>query len=108
MPEDETRLSLLKLKPGFKLMLMGSLEEDIAQINTAPTDMPEVINDLDIEEEEIAIENQEVYLSKIEKRIKDYKVNMLNESRPEKKLLVLDIDYTLFDHRSPAETGKQI
>lgn len=30
---------------------------------------------------------------------------MLNEPRPDKKLLVLDIDYTLFDHKSAAETG---
>lgn len=107
-PDDECRLSLLKLKPGFKLMMMGSLEEDIAQINTAPENMPEVVNDLDIEEEEIAIENQEVYLSKIDKRIKEYKINMINEPRPDKKLLVLDIDYTLFDHRSSAETGYEL
>lgn len=89
-------------------MMMGSLEEDIAQINTTPTDIPEVINDLDIEEEEIAIENQEVYLSKIEKRIKEYNIKMLNEPRDGKKLLVLDIDYTLFDHRSIAETGYEL
>lgn len=108
MPDDDCILSLMKLKPGFKLMLMGSLEEDIAQINTAPLDIPEVINDLDIEEEEIAIENQEVYLSKIEKRIKEYNIKMLNEPREGKKLLVLDIDYTLFDHRSSAETGYEL
>ena len=28
--------------------------------------------------------------------MKDYKVKILNEPRPGKKLLVLDIDYTLF------------
>ena len=28
--------------------------------------------------------------------------------RPGKKLLVLDIDYTLFDHRSTAETGTEL
>ena len=28
--------------------------------------------------------------------------------RPGKKLLVLDIDYTLFDHRSTAETGYEL
>lgn len=47
----------------------------------------------------------QVYLKKIDKRIKEYKINMLNEPRPDKKLLVLDIDYTLFDHKSAAETG---
>lgn len=107
-PEDECRLSQLKLKSNFKLMMMGSLEEDIAEVSTTPVDLPEVVNDLDIEDEEVAIENQEVYLAKIEKRIKDYKINMLNEPREGKHLLVLDIDYTLFDHRSTAQTGLEL
>lgn len=33
---------------------------------------------------------------------------MLNNPRPGKKLLVLDIDYTLFDHRSVAESGLEL
>jgi len=49
-----------------------------------------------------------VYLAKIERRIKEYKINMLNEPRPGKKLLVLDVDYTLYDHRSSAETGYEL
>ncbi|XP_019867650.1 ubiquitin-like domain-containing CTD phosphatase 1 isoform X2 [Aethina tumida] len=97
-PENDCRMSQLKLKANFKIMMMGSLEEDIVEVNTTPENMPEVINDLDIEDEEIAIENQEVYLSKIQRRIKDYEVKILNDLRPDKKLLVLDIDYTLFDH----------
>lgn len=40
------------------------------------------------------------------KRVKDYQIKELNPPRPNKKLLVLDIDYTLFDHRSVAEGGK--
>lgn len=48
----------------------------------------------------------QVYLQKIEKRIKEYKINILNAPRHNKHLLVLDIDYTLFDHRSAAETGE--
>ncbi|XP_018321180.1 ubiquitin-like domain-containing CTD phosphatase 1 [Agrilus planipennis] len=107
-PDDDCKISLLKLKPNFKLMMMGSLEEDIAEVNTTPTDLPPVINDLDIEDEEVAIENREVYLAKVEKRVKDYKIKMLSEPRPNKKLLVLDIDYTLFDHRSVAETGAEL
>lgn len=99
-PEDDCKICHLKLKSGFKVMMMGSLEEQIAEVSAAPQGMPDVINDLDIEEEEVKIENQEVYLAKIEKRIKEYEVKILNESRPGKRLLVLDIDYTLFDHRS--------
>jgi len=40
--------------------MMGSLEEDIQAVDVLPEDMPEVVNDLDIEDEEIAIENREV------------------------------------------------
>lgn len=39
---------------------------------------------------------REEYLAKIERRIKEYKICVLNEPREGKKLLVLDIDYTLF------------
>ncbi|XP_012287773.1 ubiquitin-like domain-containing CTD phosphatase 1 isoform X2 [Orussus abietinus] len=96
------------MKSGFKLMLMGSREEDIAEVSQAPEDMPDVVNDLDIEEEEVEIEKAEVYLSKIEKRIQHYTINELNPLREGKKLLVLDIDYTLFDHRSVAECGVEL
>ncbi|CAH2010157.1 unnamed protein product [Acanthoscelides obtectus] len=87
-PEDECKLGRLQLKENFKLMMMGSREEDIAEANTAPENMPDVVNDFDIEEDEIAIENQEVYLAKIERRIKEYNVKVLNQFRPDKKLLV--------------------
>ena len=32
----------------------------------------------------------------MERRVREYKVDVLNEPREGKKLLVLDIDYTLF------------
>lgn len=88
--------------------MMGTREEELDKVKEPPPDLPEVINDFDIEDEEIAIENREEYLAKIEKRIKDYKIEILNEPRPGKKLLVLDIDYTLFDHRSVAETANEL
>ncbi|XP_041985205.1 ubiquitin-like domain-containing CTD phosphatase 1 [Aricia agestis] len=104
---DNYTLSELNLKPNLKIMMMGSLEEAIEEARTKP-EVDDVVNDLDIEEEEVDIENQEVYLAKINKRVKDYKINVLNTPREGKKLLVLDIDYTLFDHRSVAETGYEL
>ena len=35
-------------------------------------------------------------------------MDVINDLREDKKLLVLDIDYTLFDHRTPAETGAEL
>jgi len=64
--DDSTVLSTLKLKPGFKVMMMGSLEADVLAVAPpSEEDMPEVVNDLDIEDEEVAIERREVYLSKV-------------------------------------------
>lgn len=58
--EDSCKMSVLNLKPGFKIMMMGSLEDDITQANTIPEGIPDVVNDLDIDDAEIAIENMEV------------------------------------------------
>ena len=49
-------------------------------------------------------ENQE----KLRNRIEKYHVEPLNPPRDGKKLLVLDIDYTLFDHRSTAERPEEL
>lgn len=46
-------------------MMMGSLEQDITTASTAPEIVDEVINDLDLTEEEIALENREEYLAKV-------------------------------------------
>ncbi|VVD02965.1 ubiquitin-like domain-containing CTD phosphatase 1 [Leptidea sinapis] len=105
---DNYTLSELNLKPNLKIMMMGSLEEAIEGATTKPDVGDDVINDLDIEEEDVDVENQEIYLGKINKRVRDYNIRVLNEPRPGKKLLVLDIDYTLFDHRSVAETGYEL
>lgn len=50
----------------------------------------------------------QIYVAKIKKRVREYTIKELNPLRPGKRLLVLDIDYTLFDHRSVAETGHEL
>ncbi|XP_022249247.1 ubiquitin-like domain-containing CTD phosphatase 1 isoform X3 [Limulus polyphemus] len=105
---DEVQLSQLKLKPKTKVLMVGSLEESIADVVAPPYDIPEIVNDLDMEEEEIAIENREEFLAKVQKRIKEYDIKILSNPRPGKKLLVLDIDYTLFDHRSTAQSASEL
>ena len=93
------KIGTLGLKANFKLMMMGSLEETIAETQSKPENLPEVVNDFDIDEEEVAIQDREFNLEKIEKRVREYEVKVISPSRENKKLLVLDIDYTLFDHR---------
>eukprot|EP00111_Clytia_hemisphaerica_P024216 TCONS_00071357-protein len=107
---DDIKLSALTIKEGMKIMMMGSQEEKLAEVIAPPKEITEntVVDDFDIGEEEIAIEHREEYLAKIQKRVDNYKIEELNAPREGKKLLVLDIDYTLFDHRSSAERGVEL
>lgn len=92
--DDTTKISELDYKQGKPLMMVGSLEADIASVNEKP-DGIDVINDFEDEQNDNEpFETKEVYLSKIRRRIKEYKFEILNPSRDGKKLLVLDIDYT--------------
>ena len=72
------KVGSLGLKENFKLMMMGSLEETIAETQSKPENLPEVLNDFDIEEEEVALQDKEIYLEKIAKRVRDYEVKILN------------------------------
>lgn len=47
-------------------------------------------------------------LEKLERRLETVKVNILNPPRPGKKLLVVDIDYTIFDLGSSAERPEEL
>ncbi|RWS12842.1 ubiquitin-like domain-containing CTD phosphatase 1 isoform X2 [Dinothrombium tinctorium] len=107
---DENKIGDLKLKPNTKIMMIGSREADIDTVaNISPDEGSEVVNDFDIPEEaEIPLFDREEFVKKVERRVKEYKVKILNEPRPGKKLLVLDIDYTIFDHRSVAEHISQL
>ncbi|XP_057347245.1 ubiquitin-like domain-containing CTD phosphatase 1 isoform X2 [Manis pentadactyla] len=106
--ENDVKLGALKLKPNTKIMMMGTREESLEDVLGPPPDNDDVVNDFDIEDEVVEVENREENLLKISRRVKDYKVEILNPPREGKKLLVLDVDYTLFDHRSCAETGVEL
>ncbi len=108
-PSDEQCLTTLGLKNGTKIMMMGSVEQAIQDATEVPTDLPTVINDFDEDtERKLSIEHREEYLAKVAHRVANYEVKILNDLRDDKKLLVLDIDYTLFDHKTPAETGAEL
>lgn len=109
LAQDNVKINSLELKPNFKVMMVGSTEADIEDACNRPEGLDEVIDDFDDpEEKEVSVENSAIFLAKIDKRIKDYKITVFNPPREGKRLLVLDIDYTLFDHRSAAETGAEL
>ncbi len=89
--------------------MMGTCEEKIEDINKVPENVPEIIDDFDIGlSDNIELHNREENLNKIARRVRELKVNLLNPVRIGKKLLVLDIDYTIFDHVSHAEKGTEL
>ncbi|CAH8577282.1 unnamed protein product [Schistosoma rodhaini] len=104
---DSTTLSCLVLKPGTKLMLIGSTQEEILKVNNTE-DSPDVVDDFDFKEEDIQLCNVAENIEKVARRCKAYHPRKLCEFRDGKKLLVLDIDYTIFDHLTPAESVHQL
>lgn len=88
--------------------MMGTVEEKIEDVNKIPENLTEVIDDFDIGTEEVELKNREENINKVNRRVRELKVNVFNPPRPNKKLLVLDIDYTIFDHVSHAEKGEEL
>ena len=108
---DSARLDQVKL--AQKLMLIGNREEKIIK-EPAPEDMPDVFNDMDIDysgstEPADSVRTGENLLA-LQQRIATVDVTLINPVRPEKKLLVFDLDYTLYDcgKESRAASGHEI
>nr|XP_032835924.1 ubiquitin-like domain-containing CTD phosphatase 1 isoform X2 [Petromyzon marinus] len=108
---DDVVLASLRLKPHAKIMLVGSREETLEEVLAVPCGGGggEVVNDFDIEEEEeVELECREENVRKVVRRVRHYHLSLMQPPRPNKKLLVLDVDYTLFDHKSCAESGQEL
>ncbi|CBY22251.1 unnamed protein product [Oikopleura dioica] len=105
--EDDPLLG--SFKEGKPIMMVGSAEKDIAKIQAGkPENTPEIIDDFDDNVVEEAVTHRVENIEKIDKRVARLPVDILNQPRPGSKLLVLDIDYTLFDHRSVATNAMQL
>mmetsp|Transcript_47453 Transcript_47453/g.152013 ORF Transcript_47453/g.152013 Transcript_47453/m.152013 type:complete len:313 (-) Transcript_47453:150-1088(-) len=107
-PGDDAKIGDLSV--AKKVIMMGTPEEVIAAQAVQAAVAPEVVDDFDIGDEDAPInvvEDPDNH-RKIQKRVDNVKVSILNPPREGKKCLVLDIDYTLFDHRSTAEVPKEL
>ncbi|KAF9612738.1 hypothetical protein IFM89_003748 [Coptis chinensis] len=72
-------------------------------------DAPEIIDDFEIGQvEAVHIKDKEANKQKLRRRISRYKIKLRKLCWEGKKLLVLDIDYTLFDHRSTAKNPLEL
>lgn len=96
----DARLADLNLKATTKVMMMGTPVEEEEE----PVEDSNVIDDIGMGSAvDIAVRDRPENLLKIQDRVDNYKFKQLNAPRVGKRLLVLDIDYTVFDHRSTAE-----
>ncbi|XP_038680686.1 ubiquitin-like domain-containing CTD phosphatase isoform X2 [Tripterygium wilfordii] len=106
LSDDSVLLSQLPLKSSLKMTMIGTVEDEII---VDPVDSPEIMDDFELgQDETIDIKDKEVNKQKLRRRINQYKIELRNPCRKGKKLLVLDIDYTLFDHRSTAENPLEL
>ncbi|KAL9246137.1 hypothetical protein vseg_019710 [Gypsophila vaccaria] len=106
LSDDSTLLSTLTLKSSLKMTMIGTVEDDIIVETIAS---PEIVDDFELgQDEAVDIKDKDVNKQKLRRRINQYKIKLRNPCRSGKKLLVLDIDYTLFDHRSPAENPLEL
>ncbi|XP_042458526.1 ubiquitin-like domain-containing CTD phosphatase isoform X2 [Zingiber officinale] len=104
--DDSLLISQLNLKPGVKMTMIGTIEDEII---VDQVDSPEIIDDFELGQDEVIdIKDKFVNKQKLLRRISHYKIKLLNPCRQGKKLLVLDIDYTLFDHKSAAENPHEL
>ena len=97
MAADDMAVSEVKL--GKKLMLIGTVERDII-IEPDPEDLPDVFNDMDVDysgDTSGKTVRTADNLMLLQQRIASVEVTLINEVRPSKKLIVFDLDYTLYD-----------
>ncbi|XP_075520685.1 ubiquitin-like domain-containing CTD phosphatase [Primulina tabacum] len=106
LADDSLLLSQIPLKASVKMTMMGTVEDDII---VDPVETPEIIDDFELgQDESVDIKDKEVNKQKLRRRIEQFRIEVRNPCRQGKKLLVLDIDYTLFDHRSTAENPLEL
>ncbi|XP_071714934.1 ubiquitin-like domain-containing CTD phosphatase [Rutidosis leptorrhynchoides] len=106
LADDSTLISTLLLKSSLNMTMLGTVEDDVI-VNEV--DAPVIVDDFEIGlGEVIDIEEKEINKQKLRRRVDQYKIELKNPCRKGKKLLVLDIDYTFYDHRSTAENPLQL
>ncbi|KAG6862057.1 hypothetical protein C0995_007187 [Termitomyces sp. Mi166 len=99
----------LRLGLGKKFVLVGTPEGDEIKDPSQLENPPDVVNDLDVDfsdnlDASAAYKNDQRNIRKIKEASDNLDVNIIYPLRPGKKLLVLDIDYTILDTR-PLTSG---
>ncbi|KAJ3876560.1 HAD-like domain-containing protein [Lentinula edodes] len=109
LPPDQGRISDLKLTTGKKFTLLGTPEGDEIKDPAQLGNLPDVVNDLDIDftKDPNAVKrykHDQRNIRKVKEMTDKLSVNIIHPLREGKKLLVLDIDYTILDTK-PLTSG---
>ncbi|KAF9620039.1 hypothetical protein IFM89_010655 [Coptis chinensis] len=84
----------------------STVEDDII---IDQVDAQEIIDDFEIGQvEDVHIKDKEANKQKLRRRISRYKIKLHKPCLEGKKLLILDIDYTLFYHQSTAKNPLEL
>ncbi|OBZ69263.1 Ubiquitin-like domain-containing CTD phosphatase 1 [Grifola frondosa] len=102
LPPDEERIGDLKLVNGKKFTLVGTPQGHELKDPSQLEFLPDVVNDLDVDfsanpAAARAYMNDQRNLRKVREYSKKLQVNVIHPLREGKRLLVLDIDYTILD-----------
>ncbi|KAJ6525503.1 HAD subfamily IIID h [Mycena vulgaris] len=109
LPPDQGRIADLRLVTGKKFTLIGTPEGDEIKDPSQLEFLPDVVNDLDLDFTEdpvasAAYRNDQRNIRKVKEATSALNVNIIHPLREGKKLLVLDIDYTILDTK-PLTSG---
>ncbi|OSD08539.1 HAD subfamily IIID h [Trametes coccinea BRFM310] len=109
LPTDDERIGDLKLLSGKKFTLVGTPEGHEIKDPNELEFLPDVVNDLDVDfsaDPAAATEyiNDQRNRRKVDQHTKKLQPSLINPLREGKRLLVLDIDYTILDTK-PLTSG---
>ncbi|KAJ7766784.1 HAD-like domain-containing protein [Mycena metata] len=109
LPPDQGRVADLRLTTGKKFTLIGTPEGDEIKDPSKLEFLPDVVNDLDRDFTEdpvasAAYRNDQRNIRKVKEATAALNVDIIHPLREGKKLLVLDIDYTILDTK-PLTSG---
>eukprot|EP00475_Leptophrys_vorax_P004036 TRINITY_DN12387_c0_g1_i1.p1 TRINITY_DN12387_c0_g1~~TRINITY_DN12387_c0_g1_i1.p1 ORF type:complete len:442 (-),score=138.55 TRINITY_DN12387_c0_g1_i1:86-1372(-) len=112
---DDTVVGELNFKKELKFVMIGTPEEKIFVYEEEKDSSADLVNDLDYDYSSLAVDSEQYFenllaadpniLVKLEQVIATSEVALINPPRKGKKLLVLDLDYTLFDMKSTSASG---
>ncbi|KAF9227726.1 HAD subfamily IIID h [Gyrodon lividus] len=109
LPPDQERISDLKITAGRKFTLIGTPAGDEIKDPSQLEFLPDIVNDFDVDLAEnplaaAAYRNDQRNIRKVKEATAKLQINIINPLRDGKRLLVLDIDYTILDTK-PLTSG---